>query len=174
MDNNYRLDTQSTTSYINPVSEGNSINNNTNTKEIKKENINQTKIPILNSKNKTEKFKNTIPRNCISAKAKRKALSENRPNKYYNSISNQKISIQSPNNYQYKKILPLNSNLNNNEANSSNSNNNINPKKRLTGVGGYGYEFSQTDIENKETTNTTAGKSIINGKSMTIHISEII
>ena len=26
--NNYRLDTQSTTSYINPVSEGNSINNN--------------------------------------------------------------------------------------------------------------------------------------------------
>jgi len=165
LNNKYKLTKQNTAPYINHISEGNSINNN-NTKEIKKENINQTKIPILNSKNKYEKFKNTIPRNCTSAKAKRKSLSENRPNKYYNSISNQKISIQNPNNSQYKKILPLNSNLNNNEANSSNSNNNINPKKRLTGVGGYGYEFSQTDIENKETTNTTAGKSIINGKNV--------
>ena len=167
LNNKYKLTKQNTAPYINHISEGNSINNNTNTKEIKKENnINQTKIPLLNSKNKFEKFKNTIPRNCISAKTKRKALSENRPNKYYNSINNQKISIQSPNNYQYKKILPLNSNLNNNEANSSNSNNNINQKKRLTGIGGYGYEFSQTDIDNKETTNTTAGKSIINGKNV--------
>ena len=166
LSNKYKLTKQNTAPYINHISEGNSINNNNNTKEIKKENISKIKIPILNSKNKFEKFKNTIPRNCISAKTKRKALSENRPNKYYNSITNQKISIQSPNNYQYKKILPLNSNLNNNDANSNNSNNNINQKKRLTGVGGYGYEFSQTDIDNKETTNTTAGKSIINGKNV--------
>ena len=168
LNNKFKLTKQNTSPYINHISEGNSINTNKNNdiKEIKKENNNQIKIPLLNSKNKLEKFKNTIPRNCISAKTKRKALSENRPNKYYNSINNQKISIQSPNNYQYKKILPLNSNLNNNEANSSNSNNNINQKKRLTGVGGYGYEFSQTDIDNKETTNTTAGKSIINGKNV--------
>ena len=47
-----------------------------------------------------------------------------------------------------------------------NSNSNINQKKRLTGNGGYGYEISQTDIDNKETTNTTAGKSITYGKTV--------
>ena len=167
-DNKFKLTKQNTKFYINHISEGNSINVNNN--ENKKDNItkkkNQTKMPLLNSRTKLEKHKNTIPRNCVSSKPKRKSLSENRPNKYYNSINNQKISIQSPNNYQYKKILPLNSNLNNNEINNMNSNNNINQKKRLTGIAGYGYEFSQTDIDNKETTNTTAGKSIINSKNV--------
>ena len=167
LNNKYKLTKQNTAPYINHISEGNSINNNNNKDEIKKENKdkNQVKVPLLNSKNKYEKHKTSIPRNCISAKTKRKALSENRPNKYYNSTSNQKINILCPNNYQYKKILPLNSNLNN-DSNNTNSNNNINQKKRLTGIGGYGYEISQTDIDNKETTNTTAGKSIINGKNV--------
>ena len=41
-------------------------------------------MPLLNSRTKLEKHKNTIPRNCVSSKPKRKSLSENRPNKYYN------------------------------------------------------------------------------------------
>ena len=166
LDNKYKLTKQTTSPFINHISEGNSININNkheNRNEIK--NKNQVKIPFLNPKNKSEKHKNCIPRNCISAKTRKKALSENRPNKYYDSISNEKINIQSPSNYQYKKILPLNTNLNN-EANNANTNNNMNQKKRLTGIGGYGYEFSQTDIDNKETTNTTAGKSIIYGKNV--------
>ena len=154
LDNKYKLTKQITAPFINHISEGNSINTNNNYNEIKDENKikNQVKIPLLNSKYKIDKRKNSIPRNCISAKTRKKALSENRPNRYYNSINNQKENIQSPSNYQYKKILPLNTNLNN-EANNMNSNNNMNQKKRLTGLGGYGYEFSQTDIDNKETTN---------------------
>ena len=166
INNNYKLTKQNTAPYINHMSEGNSLNTNKNNeKRNEQKNKNQIKIPFLNSKYVIEKQKNSIPRNCISAKTKRKALSENRPNKYYESLSNQKENIQSPSNYQYKKILPLNTNLNN-ETNNMNSNNNMNQKKRLTGIGGYGYEFSQTDIDNKETTNTTAGKSIINGKNV--------
>ena len=166
LDNKYKLTKQITAPFINHISEGNSINANNNNEmkdEIKIKN--QVKIPLLNSKNKIEKRKNNIPRNCISAKTRKKALSESRPNRYYNSINNPKENIQSPSNYQYKKILPLNTNLNN-DANNMNSNNNMNQKKRLTGIGGYGYEFSQTDIDNKETTNTTAGKSIIYGKNV--------
>ena len=76
LNNKFKLTKQNTSPYINHISEGNSINTNKNNdiKEIKKENNNQIKIPLLNSKNKLEKFKNTIPRNCISAKTKRKAL----------------------------------------------------------------------------------------------------
>ena len=164
-DNTFKLRKQNTTSYINNMTEGNSTSIKNN--EIKRENKNknQVKIPFLNVKNKIEKQKNNIPRNCISSKTRKKALSENRPNRYFNSINNQKENIQSPSNYQYKKILPLNTNLNN-ESNNMNSNSNINQKKRLTGNGGYGYEISQTDIDNKETTNTTAGKSITYGKTV--------
>ena len=164
-DNTFKLRKQNTTSYIINMTEGNSTSIKNN--EIKRENKNknQVKIPFLNVKNKIEKQKNNIPRNCISSKTRKKALSENRPNRYFNSINNQKENIQSPSNYQYKKILPLNTNLNN-ESNNINSNSNMNQKKRLTGIGGYGYEISQTDIDNKETTNTTAGKSITYGKNV--------
>ena len=68
--------------------------------------------------------------------------------------------------------------MNNDATNNINSNNNINltQKKRkndsvLVGSGpgvqkGYRHEFSQTDIDNKETTNNTSGKSIIYGKNL--------
>ena len=163
LDNNYRLDTQSTTSYINPVSEGNSINSNY--KNIKKQtNENQTKKYILNSKTNHEKQKTkhyNIRGNCISAKTRRKPLSCNKQNKYYNNdeTNNEKIIVQNPNNYQYKKILLLNTNITSDDSS-------INPNyKRIACMEGYGYEFSQTDIDNKETNNTT-GKSIIYGKNL--------
>ena len=166
LDNKFKLRKDNTSSYIINMTEGNSTSPKKNEfARENKNNNNQMKIPFLNTKNKIEKQKNNIPRNCVSSKTRKKALSENRPNRYYNSINNQKENIQSPNNYQYKKILPLNTNLNN-ESNNMNSNSNINQKKRLTGNGGYGYEISQTDIDNKETTNTTAGKSITYGKTV--------
>jgi len=123
--NNYTLNTQNTSSYINHTSEGNSINNNNNYKsseKSKKSSIdNKNKIPLLNSKinQEKEKKKHNYLRNCLSAKTRHKASSENRPNKYYNNNElpiDQKIIIQNPNNYQYKKIILINRNTTNDDT----------------------------------------------------------
>ena len=131
---------------------------------------NKIKMPFLNSRSNLNKKGKSIPRNCSSAKPKKRALSENRPNKYYNYAND----INNQNNYQYKKILLFNLN---NDNNNIKSNINMTQKKRKnvygvggypssTGVtGGYGHEFSQTDIDNKET-NNTSGKSIVYGKNL--------
>ena len=154
--------------YINHRSEGNSINNiKKNTKKEKEEEkhliTSQVKIPLLISKNKTEqqKKKNSIPRNCITSKNRRKALSENKNIKYYN--NNSRINMKISNNYQFKKITPLITNSNNDSNIISNVNNAKinNQKKRLTDIIGKGYEFNQTDIvNNKEIKNMSEkGKS---------------
>ena len=165
------INKENSTYYINHRSEGNSnskMKNNEKEKERERErdkskNNNQIKIPLLEIKNKPELLKpnnNSIPRNCISAKNRRKALSETKNNnlnlKYHNN-NNQKLNIKNSNNYQYKKITPLNTNSNN-ENNNSIINNT--QKKRLSDIVGYGYEYNQTDNDNKETNNTSEkGKS---------------
>ena len=161
------INKQNSVPYINHRSEGNSTNkkkrkeNNTNNKEIK--------IPLLISKNKIDQQKpnnnnKNIPRNCISTKSRRKALSENKNLKYYkNNNINPRINIKNFNNQQYKKITPLNTNSNNNDSINNNINNN--QKKRLSDIVGYGYDSNQTDIENKETNNTSEkGKSFTYNK----------
>ena len=159
------INKQNSVPYINQRSEGNSnkqLKNNEKEKEILKNN-NQIKIPLLEIKNKPEIIKpsNSIPRNCISAKNRKKALSENKTLniKHYN--NNQKLNIKNLDNYQYKKITPLNTNANN-ENNSI-----INQKKRLSDIVGCGYEFNQTDNDNKETNNTSEkGKSFTYNKKL--------
>ena len=150
----------------------------------------EIKIPLLISKNKNEQQQKSnsnnnncnsngnnnnnnnksIPRNCISAKARRKALSENKNLKYFNSNNcvnnnhnkNPRIKLKNMSNLQYKKITPLNTN------NNDSINNNIynNQKKRLSDIVGNGYDSNQTDIENKETNNTSEkGKSFTYNKN---------
>ena len=154
--------------YINHRSEGNSINNikkNSKEKEKPLNNI-QVKIPQLISKNKMDqqKKKNSIPRNCISSKNRRKALSENKNIKYNN---NSRINMKISYNYQFKKIAPLITNSNNDINNISNvSNSKINnQKKRLSDIIGKGYEFNQTHtVNNKEIKNMSE-----KGKSFTLN-----
>ena len=157
---NKTINKQNSVPYINHRSEGNSMNTMKN---------NQIKIPLLKIKNKQEQLKpnNNIPRNCISAKNRRKALSENKKIKFYNyGYGNKKrIKIKNLNNYQYKKITPLNTNSNNDNNSINNINNN--QKKRLNDNIRKGYEFSQTDNDNKETNNTSEkGKSFTYNKKL--------
>ena len=162
------INKQNSVPYINHRSEGNS----TNKKKEKENSINnkEIKIPLLISKNKNDQQKQkpnnnnkNIPRNCISAKSRRKALSENKNLKYYKNNINPRINIKNFNNQQYKKITPLNTNTNNNDSINNNINNN--QKKRLSDIVGYGYDSNQTDIENKETNNTSEkGKSFTYNK----------
>ena len=158
--------------YINHRSEGNSINNIKKSAKTEKEkplNNSQVKIPLLISKNKMEqqKKKSSIPRNCISSKNRRKALSENKNIKYYN--NNSRINMKISNNYQFKKIAPLITNSNNDSSNVSNvkvNNSKINnQKKRLSDIIGKGYEFNQTDIVNNKEIKNLSEK----GKSFTIN-----
>ena len=167
---NKTINKQNSVPYINNRSEGNSNNKIKNIKKDKEKekirNNNQIKIPLLVIKNKTQLLKPSnsfIPRNCISAKNRRKALSENKNMKYYNNNNNyQRLNIKNiNNNNQYKKITPLNTNSNN-EANNIIHNINYNQKKKLSDILGY-----QTDNENKETNNTTEkGKSFTYNKKL--------
>ena len=140
------------------------MKNNGKEKETNKNN-NQIKIPLLEIKNKPELLKpsNSIPRNCISAKNRRKPLSENKTLHLKHHNNNQKLNVKNLNNYQYKKITPLNTNSNN----ENNSINNNTQKKRLSDIFGNGYEFNQTDNDNKETNNTSEkGKSFSYNKKL--------
>ena len=175
------INKQNSVPYINHRSEGNNINkiknnlkkekekeNEKGTGKEKPKNDNQIKIPLLVIKNKPQLLKqsNSIPRNCFSAKNRRKALSENKNMKYYNNnnYNNQKLNIKNLNNYQYKKITPLNTN---NDPNNSVNNIIDNQKKRLSNIVAYGYEFNQTDNDNKDTNNTSEkGKSFTYNKKL--------
>ena len=157
--------------YINYRSEGNSINNMKKNTKKEKEKIssnNHIKIPLLISKNKVEQqdIKIDIPRNCISAKARRKPMSENKKIKDIN--KNQRINIKNFNNYQYKKITPLitNSNNDNNSISNTNAKVNNNPKRRLSDVVGLGFNQTDIDNNNNKDINITSekGKSIIYNK----------
>ena len=79
--------------------------------------------------------------------------------KHYN--NNQKLNFKNLDNYQSKKITPLNTNTNN----ENNSIINNTQKKRLSDI--VGYEFNQTDNDNKETNNTSEkGKSFTYNKKL--------
>ena len=153
------INKQNSVPYINHRSEGNS-------KNIMKNN--QIKIPLLKIKNKPEQEtpNNNVLRNCFSAKNRRKALSENKKMKLYN-YNNQRIKIKNLNsNFQYKKITPLNTNINNDNNINNYNNTNNNQKKRLNIINRNGYEFS-TDNDNKETNNTSEkGKSFTYNKKL--------
>ena len=194
-ENNKTMNKQNSVPYINHRSEGNSSNKkieNENEKRKRKRkdfaiNNKEIKIPLLISKKKIEQQQKTnnnsncnsnsnnnknIPRNSISAKARRKALSENKNLKCFNDNNcgnnnnnkNPRIKLKKMNNHQYKKITPLNTN--NNDSIGNNLNNN--QKKRISDLVGYGYGYdsNQTDIENKETNNTSEkGKSFTYNKN---------
>ena len=85
--------------------------------------------------------------------------------KYFNSNNNnQKLHIKNLNNYQYKKITPLNTN---NDPNSSVNTLLNNQKKRLSNIVGYGSDINQTDNDNKDTNNTSEkGKSFTYNKKL--------
>ena len=190
--NSKAMNKQNSVPYINHRSEGNSSHKKKEkskekdqekekSRDKERDNIisndnKEIKIPLLIIKNKLNKNNgnnnsnninnNNIPRNCISAKARRKALSENKKLKYINNNKNPRIKLKNINNHQYKKITPLNTN--NNDSLNNNINNNIinNQKKRLSSIVGYGYDSNQTDIENKETNNTSEkGKSFTYNKN---------
>ena len=136
------INKQNSLSYINNISEGNSKNNKEKNIKNNKNIISNKKpinIPLLVIKNKEGK-NNSIPKKCFSAKNRKKALSENKNNNFYN---NKKINIKNLNNEQYKKITPLNTNTNN----IFNNNN----KKGLNDI----LEFNKTYNGKKEAGSTS-------------------
>ena len=149
-------------SYINHKSEGNSKNSKEKYSKKQKElcaNKNLIKMPLLVIKNKGEQ-NNSIPRKCYSAKNRKKALSENK-NIHMN---NNKIkNIKNLNNEQYKKIIPLNTNIYIN--NDTNNQNNSHIKKLNEDI--YRFDFNKTYNDNKEENNVSEkGKSFTYNKKL--------
>ena len=165
---NKTINKQNSVKYINNRSEGNSNHKkrnikNENDKEQEKEelmNNNQIKIPLLVIKNKTQLLKPSgifIPRNCISAKNRRKLYQKIK-------IWNIAIIIIILKDWiliiliiinNLKKFFPLITNSNSNETNNINTNINCNQKKRLRDILGYKNDINQIDKDNKETNNTS-------------------